>query len=455
MTRAAVRWLAGVGILALAACGPAADPPALLLRGVRVIDGTGAPPTESVTVIVRDGWIEGVAADSSVRPARGDRVIDLAGRTVIPGFVDLHVHFPPDSSVQEAMLHRLAEWGVTTVLNPGARVGSGVELRDRRAIGSPRIRTAGLILENAEGREGPLDWAVLVTDTAEVRGAVRSQLDAGVDFVKLYAGLGPDLVAAAVAEARTADVPVILHAGATGWRRAAELGVDMLVHAGYSSPMEELMDVPDPAPLSDPDWYAAYARAPEGRPFADVARTLMEREVVIVPTLSIMQAAAFADDLDLLASLLPELAPERDLPGWWGEGWERLHPQRGEVSDEEAALLKEVYWPALLDIHRAWWEAGVEMGVGTDVGNPWMTPGVSFHHELALYAEAGIPPLEVLAMATRNGGRALGLEEEIGVVAPGFRADLVVLTDDPSTDIAATRSIELVLVDGRVVVDRR
>ena len=74
---------------------------------------------------------------------------------------------------------------------------------------------------------------------------------------------------------------------------------------------------------------------------------------------------------------------------------------------------------------------------------------------MALYAQAGIPPLEVLAMATRNGARALGLEGEIGVVAPGLRADLVVLTDDPTTDLAATRSIELVLIDGRVVVDRR
>lgn len=420
---------------------------------MRVIDGTGAPPSGPVTVVVRDGWIESV--DPTAEPGGGDVVFDLPGRFVVPGFVDLHVHFPPDSSVQEAMLARLAEWGVTTVLNPGARVGSGVELRDRRADGFPRIRTAGLIVESAEGRDGPLDWATLVSDSVDIRNAVRDQVADGVDFVKLYAGLGPDLVAAAVAEARAADVPVILHAGATGWRRAAELGVAMLVHAGYSSPMEELMDVPDPAPLSDPDWYAAYARAPEGRPFADVARTLVERDVVIVPTLSIMQAAAFADDLDLLASLRPELAPERDLPGWWGEGWERRHPQRGEVSGEEAALLKGVYWPALLRIHRAWWEAGVTMGVGTDVGNPWMTPGVSFHHELALYAEAGIPPLEVLAMATRNGARALGLQGEVGVVAPGLRADLVILTDNPSTDIGATRSIELVLIDGRVVVDRR
>jgi imidazolonepropionase-like amidohydrolase len=94
-------------------------------------------------------------------------------------------------------------------------------------------------------------------------------------------------------------------------------------------------------------------------------------------------------------------------------------------------------------------DAGVVLTIGTDANNPWVVPGVSFHRELQLFADAGIPPAALLRMATRNGAEALGVGHETGTIEPGKRADLVLLRRDPLSNIVNTTSIEWVMQGGR------
>jgi imidazolonepropionase-like amidohydrolase len=96
------------------------------------------------------------------------------------------------------------------------------------------------------------------------------------------------------------------------------------------------------------------------------------------------------------------------------------------------------------------YDGGVQMVVGTDTPTPWIVPGASVHDEMRLLAEAGIPPLAILRMATMNAARALRSEREFGSIRPGLRADLVVLNRDPIADIANTRAIELVMQNGAI-----
>ena len=96
-------------------------------------------------------------------------------------------------------------------------------------------------------------------------------------------------------------------------------------------------------------------------------------------------------------------------------------------------------------------ERGVFLTAGSDVGMPWVTPGVSFHRELELLAESGIPAIDVLTIATTNGAKAMGLADKTGAVEVGKDADLVLLRENPLENISNTRSIERVLVDGRVL----
>ena len=436
--------------LATLACGSpqAAD---LVLHRVHVIDGTGAPPTGPMDVAIRDGEIISITPPSGATP-EATTVLDLEGHYLLPGFIDLHVHLPPDSVVQEAVLRQLLRYGVTTILNPGARPGAGPALRDRLGDDMPRMRTAGEIIDHQPGTTGPLEWAVLVDDEAGVRAEVRRQAALGVDFIKVYSGMPPPLVTAAVEEAGRAGLPVIAHAGATTWTDAAERGVRMLVHSGYGTPMDPLVNLPDPASATDEEWYRGYADAPNGPAFDTLVHRLRDRDVTVVPTLAITQAAGLGRDATLLPLFETDLAPERDLAGWWDEGWRTRHPQYGDdVDTAEARLLETIYWPGVLGITRAFHARGVRLGVGTDVGNSWITPGTSFHYEMSLYAEAGIPAAEILQMATRYGAEALGLADSIGTVAVGKRADLVVLPADPTAEIRNTREIVMVVRGGRVV----
>ncbi len=435
-----------------AACAPSGQPD-LVLWGARLIDGTGAPPSGPVAIEIQGGQISAIRADSAT-PREGANAIDITGSFVVPGFVDLHVHLPPDSAVQDAILSQMLRNGITTILNPGAREGSGVRLRDRLARTAPRMLTAGSILEHRAVEEGLTEWATLVSTETEAREAVRAQARSGVDFIKFYSGVAPDLAASITDEAAELGIPVIAHAGATTWEQAADAGVSMLVHSGWSTPMDELVDLADPAVATDAEWYASYADAPASARFRQLSRRLVASGVTVVPTLAITQAGGLGRDDDLLPRFETHLAPEADLPGWWGGGWRVRHPQYGDVSAEEAELLEAVYWPGVLGIIYAWYENGVVLGVGTDVGNAWITPGTSFHYEMGLYAEAGIPPLAILSMATQNGADALGLSESIGTVEVGKQADLVVLGSNPIADIAATRDIQLVLRGGRIVADR-
>lgn len=440
--------LAAWALVAACSSGDSFD---LVIRNARIVDARAATPGAPVDIAIRSGRIE------SIRPASADAwagsgSIDVAGSFVVPGFVDLHVHLPPDSAVQEAILGRLVEHGVTTILNPGARVGSGIELRDRIAGSPPRMLTAGLIIESRDVAESVRDWAVLVETEAEARTEVRRQIASGVDFVKIYAGVAAGVVQVVVGEAALSGVPVIAHAGVTSWTQAARAGVSMLVHSGWGTPMDEIVNLPDPASATDAEWYAGYADAPNGPAFRELVQLLKDRQVTVVPTLAITQAAGLGKDANLLPRFETHLAPETELPGWWPDGWQERHPQYGDdVGIEEAELLESVYWPGVLGIVRAFHERGVRLGVGTDVGNAWITPGASFHYEMSLYADAGISPHDILSMATMGGAASLGLEDSIGTVEVGKVADLVVLSADPTRSIAASRTIEMVIANGRIV----
>jgi len=452
----ATRYAAAL-LLVLAGCrepSPRLEPVDVVLRNVTVIDGSGAGPVPNQTIVVRGERIVSVGPVGSVEFGPAGEVLDLRGRYVVPGFVDLHVHFPEDTSVHQAMLDRLLEYGVTTMLNPGARPGAGVGLRGRIESGElrgPRLFAAGPIIDQRPTEEGLAGWATEVTTEAEIREAVREQAAAGVDFIKLYRRVPPDLVAAAIDEAHEHEVPVIGHMTATFWGDAARFGIDMLVHSGWGTPMDEVVHLADPDSATDTDWYNAYADAPNGERYAALADSLVENGVVVVPTVSITQAAGLGADASLLPQFQVELAPDADVADWWSKGWRERHPQYGADSEEEAEMMSTVYVPAVLGILRAHHEQGVKLGVGTDVGNSWMTPGVVYHHELGLYQDAGIPALAILTMATRNGAEALGILDDVGTIVAGKRADLVVLGSDPSADIGNTRDLEAVFLAGERV----
>ena len=203
--------------LFFSACGQDGAPGGLALVGVTVIDGLGNPPAPGRVVVIRDGRIAEVAAAEGFEAPRGAKMIELPGRFVMPGLVDLHAHVTiltqgedgalaatMDREDSERALRTLLAFGVTTVRNPAAPAADGVALRDAVAAGEvlgPRIFTAGNPLNRTRASFGPF---VATPDEASVRREVRRQAALGVDFIKVYASLSPELVRAAIEESHAA-----------------------------------------------------------------------------------------------------------------------------------------------------------------------------------------------------------------------------------------------------------
>jgi imidazolonepropionase-like amidohydrolase len=120
------------------------------------------------------------------------------------------------------------------------------------------------------------------------------------------------------------------------------------------------------------------------------------------------------------------------------------------------AMIKEephnqYFWPKVLQLTKMLYENGITLLSGSDIPNFELVPGASIHHELEILVESGIPPLEVIKIATNNGATALGVENDVGTVESGKQADMVILSENPLNDIRNTRKIETVIVDGQFI----
>jgi imidazolonepropionase-like amidohydrolase len=421
-----------------------------VLEGVTLIDGTGAPPLSDATLVVVDGRIAAVGPRGRVKLPPDAQVRDLAGRTVIPGLIDAHAHVTflrnstsdapeYDEATTRKVLRLLLSFGVTGARNPMAPAAVGTALRDAiagDAVLGPRLRTAG-------------DWLDVrrFPSPDAVRREVERQAAYGIDDVKLYAGLPPELVAAGVEEAHARGLRVIGHLQATGWTEAARLGIDALTHvSGWS---EDLL--PE---AQRPAYRRAVRREggvkarlrwlewvdPRGPEVRLMARELARRGVVVDPTLIAWETKVRGDDAFYRASPDLALLPEPVFASWrttFVDDWTPGDFERGRR-----------LWPKVLELAKVYDEEGVLLLAGSDLPNPWVVPGASLHRELELLVSAGIPPLRVLHMATGRAAEAFGWTDS-GTLEAGKRADFIILAGDPTEDIRNTRRIEAVYLAGK------
>ena len=445
--------------LACAACGEPAEvlvgEGLLVLEGATLIDGSGAEPREDSVIVLAGDRILRVGNAGDFRFPNSARRRDVSGHYVVPGFIDMHVHVHPKARIET--VEALFDFGVTTIRSPGAAQSAGVELRDQIAAGrvrGPRMITGAAFIDGSPSR---FDWTVPVATPDEMRDVVRQQAAAGADMVKLYWDVTPELMAAAIEEAHALGLKVAGHIRATSWTQAARLGIDSLVHSGGEGPTWELVPERHRAQLRalpHPEYYARWLELVEldGELMNSLIAALVDNDVTVDPTLVVIESLYFGDDPKVLERLEPQRAPS-SVVALWGPDWRHRNPF---VFTNPMGILraftsgKDVF-PVALQIVRMFHEGGVRLTVGTDVGMPWITPGVSLHRELELLVQAGIDETDVIVMATRNGAEGLSLEDQLGTVEAGKLADLVVLTADPLSDIRSTRLLAAVYKAGELV----
>lgn len=424
----------------------------VVLRGATVLEMTGASPHAADLVL------EGERIAEVLPPGmgQGERVIDLRGKFVLPGLADLHAHVliqPTDEQGRLApqvdrelsllALRVLLAHGVTTVRDPGAATEAAVTYRAMLAAGKiegPRLWTCGRILNTGAADSEPF---TPVQTAEDVRREIRWQALTGVDCVKVYAAVGPELLGAALEEAHAHGLQVLGHLQATTWIEAVALGIDGLEHAAPWT--RDLL--PDPSGMDEGlfgrvEWLERLD--PTAEPVRRLVAELARSRVPVDLTLIAMHTKLFGDsarwqrNLDL--SLLPSTVVRGFRAGAFTRRWRQPQFARAHAA-----------WPKLLAWVRALQEGGVLLTAGTDTPSPWIVPGASLHDELLLLEEAGIPRVAVLQMATRNAALALGREREQGTVEAGKLADLLVLSANPLADLRNTRRIELVIQRGRLL----
>jgi imidazolonepropionase-like amidohydrolase len=440
--RRAIR-ASGLALLAaVAACGDK-EPTGLALVGATLVDGSGGPPRQDAVVVVRGGRIESVGAAAGFEVPDRTTAVDVRGKWIIPGLIDAHAHVAPWA------LTRYLAWGVTAVRDVHGAQDTILALRRRAAAGElagPRIYAAGAMID---GRPTTYADAIGVDDATDARKAVDRLSVAGADFVKVYTRVDAPLLRAIVDEASTFHLKVAAHLGLTDAVTAASIGVGSIEHL---SGVPEA--VGDASGLYSahyrgfwPGW-TAFERAWVGLDSAALARVagqLASQQVILVPTLVLHETFSRLDDPASTAqaelSAVPAPEQERwDVPGMISRaGW--------SAADFAAFRQARPYQDRFV---RAFRKAGGVIAAGTDASNQLLVPGASLHREMELLVAAGMTPAEALASATRVGASLLGLDS-LAVVAPGKAADLVVLGADPLTDIKNTRSVERVVVRGRLM----
>jgi imidazolonepropionase-like amidohydrolase len=429
--------LALCALLPLGCLEPA--PPPLAIVGATLWDGSGAPVVPDARVVILEGRIA-CAGDASACPLPdGVEVLDARGLWLLPGFIDTHVHLTWSARrgvAQRAQEQRLA-CGITTVREASTGDELRANLRARDEAASPRSPVPRLVVA---GRVAPR--RVEAHGQKDLTGLVRHLAQRGVDAIKVKA-LPPGSYADVIREAHALGLPVWGHTGhyelgVSSTQEALRAGIDGVAHLddialGIADGPERaafLAHLGSEGMRIDPIllWSGASRERED-----ELIALFLEREAWLEPTLASIhlalepeRRAAFARSHVLAA----DLVEERGAP---------VPP--GDAAAVSAGLAR------MRDFVRRLHAAGGTVVAGSD--GPF-APGVELHEEIALLVEAGLPPAEALAAATRNAARALRLEGRIGTIEAGRDADLVLLDADPLADVRATRRVHAVVKEGVV-----
>jgi len=404
--------------------------PVTAFVGVTVIPVYGETRRENQTVLVRGDRIIAAGPAARIRIPRGARRLAGRGRMLAPGLADMHVHiFEPNDGVLF-----LAN-GVTTVRNMAGRPDTDA-LAARIASGAtpgPHIYSSGPIID---GPRGPTTLNV----AEEIRRRVDATADHGYPAAKLYENLAPDIFAGAVEAARQRGLQVYAHVPlAMSLRDVLALHVDSIEHlTGFDRAL---------APDSRREWDQERWTGIDATRIPPLARDVAQSRVWNAATLVTWLAAerGFADIEAAERAPLYRFATPR-----LRRHWRELYDQaRQEHDPARAWSLAQRGHSSRLAVVKALHDAGAGLLIGTDATQPFLYPGFSLQDELALHRDAGIPVRDVLRADTFDAARFLRREGEFGVIAPGARADLLLLEGDPESDLDVLRSPAGVMAAGR------
>ena len=459
--RVFVRTSAGWRIAVSTAFGapPGTSPAPVVLTGATLVDGTGGPPVPNAVIVVRGGRIACVGPRGGcATPRDSDAVADtmrLDGLWVAPGLVDAHVHFSqtgwvdgrPDAldrradfpyertvadleAHPERFLRAYVCSGVTAVFDVGGYQWTwALRRRAENDLQAPHVAAAGPLLSTIDHWINLPDakQILYIPNDSVARATVRAHVARGTDAIKIWYVVRPNAdttamqtwIRAAADETHRLGARLIVHAtGLWEAKDALRAGADILVHGVMNVPVDS--------------------------EFIALAR---RRNVIYTPTITVVDGyrqvaerhfephypVACVDSTTLAHARATDTIPAA--AGDTAAARRRAESARQQMATNIANL-------------GVVFRAGITVAMGTDAANPLTLPGPSVYWEMQEMQAAGMRPMDVLVSATRNGARAMGRERDLGTLEAGKAADLIVLTADPTADIANIRQIRYVMRGG-------
>ncbi len=415
----------------------------LLIRDGMVLDGTGAPPVRANVVVV-DGRITEVGAGETLVGPNW-HVADASGKFVVPGFIDMHAHLISggfdtisdvgmtyDMDLGRRLLKQMLYWGVTSVYSPVQPLELGLALRNDVSNAAPRLFISG------PGFTAPGGWAGANDPAARMEPTTREQVEkcldilagAGVDIVKIFYDdmscaftrsmdkMAKPVMEAIVRAAHARRLKVMVHAyDNRNHKETMAAGADIMAHSAVTAPVD--------------DEYIELAR---------------RNQATYLGTLSI-----YYDTFNEVS--IRELIRSEHVTTSVPQTTLRTLEEGGPL-DQFETMIRQIYiqqqLPVIAENMRKVWKSGISLGVGPDTGVMGAFPGFAVHREMELMVRAGLPAMAVLQAATANAAQCLG-QPDLGAIAPGKAADIVVLGSNPIDSILNTRDIHCIIRGGQIV----
>jgi hypothetical protein len=388
----------------------------LTIIHARLLDGMSGSAQEDATIEIHNGRVTGVrSGGATANPA--STVIDAKNKTVLPGLMDNHYHF---WDIFDGA--RLLERGVTTIRDPGSALSHSLNFKEAIALGlypGPDIYTAGPLIDGYGGYHPMVD--VEIDDPAKAGALVDSLKQQGVDLLKVYFLLRPEVLCAVIQQAHHDGLKVTGHIGVkTSWNRAIDCGIDGVNHIRVWADFLPLSEQPQGEDLSldatihtiarmQADWHSIDPQNPQ---VVALIRKMAASHVGFDPTLSIQKVS----DQERKGFSLQDFTLAQD-------AYARMGQFVATAEKDQVLLL-----------------------AGTDDG--------SIFDEAESYEAAGVPRPAIIKALTGNGAIWLGRESDFGRIAPGQKADLVMVDGDPLKQMKDLRNVSVVVKDGRVVFEK-
>jgi len=449
----------------LGACSSVRDTP-LAITHVTVIDATGAPPQADMTVIVDGPKISAIGPSNSAAIPSKAKVIDGAGKFLIPGLADMHVHLTgagePNGS-REFIIPLLVANGITTIRDMGGSVELLKKLRSEIQSGKrigPQILFTGPYLD---GNPPSFQPSIVVQNAREGTAAVDELRVEGVDFIKVQSRLQPEAYFAIASESKKLGIRFVGHVpDSITAAEASDAGQASIEHLtgillGMSDKEDQLRSEKTKPPVAgesveaarrrDRIWTKTLLDSASAEKTATLLATFAKNRTWNVPTFPTLVHIGFMTPrTDLAGDPRMKYVPRSVQANWQTARSSQL----GGYSAEDFALRDAIIQHSM-DAVGIMNGAGLPLMAGTDTAAPNVIPGFSLREELEYMVRSGLTPMQALQAATLKPAEFLGRSAEQGTIQAGKRADLVLLDASPLTDIRNTERIQAVICGGKLL----